>query len=156
MKLELKSAALATVFVSLVAVALPYIASRWFAPWSLPLAVRAIGVALAVGGFALSLWCVVLFDVVGKGTPAPIDPPTKLVTTGPYAHVRNPMLSGMAFVLIGEALAFASPGIAACAAGFLVLVNAILLLVEEPALVRRFGADYDEYRRRVPRWLPRP
>jgi protein-S-isoprenylcysteine O-methyltransferase Ste14 len=156
MNLNVKSAGLATVFVGVVGVALPYLASRWFTVWPLPLAVRAIGVAVATAGLALALWCVVLFDIVGGGTPAPLDPPRRLVTTGPYALVRNPMLSGMALLLAGEALAFASPGIAACAAAFFVLVNVILLTVEEPSLVRRFGADYEAYRRRVPRWIPRP
>jgi protein-S-isoprenylcysteine O-methyltransferase Ste14 len=74
---------------------------------------------------------------------------------GPYRHVRNPMITGVALILGGEALFFQSLALAILLAVF-VGVNAIYFpLVEEPGLSRRFGAEYDDYRRRVPRWVPR-
>jgi protein-S-isoprenylcysteine O-methyltransferase Ste14 len=112
------------------------------------------GVFVALG-LALVVWTVRLFVLVGRGTLAPWDPTSKLVVQGPYRLVRNPMITGVASILVGEALFFRSWGIAIELAVF-VAVNAVYFpLVEEPGLRRRFGAQYDEYRARVPRWLPR-
>ena len=89
------------------------------------------------------------------GTLAPWDPPRHLVVEGPYRLVRHPMISGVLWVLIGEAALLGSVPLALWAAGFL-LVNALYLpLVEEPRLVRRFGPEYERFCRAVPRWLPR-
>jgi protein-S-isoprenylcysteine O-methyltransferase Ste14 len=111
---------------------------------------------LALGaGLALFATTVRLFTSLGRGTLAPWDPPERLVVRGPYRHLRHPMISGVALVLAGEVLLVRSTGIAIWLAGF-VTVNAFYLpLVEEPALVRRFGDDYERYMDRVPRWLPR-
>ena len=98
----------------------------------------------------------VLFARVGKGTLAPWDPTQKLVIEGPYRHVRNPMITAVLFVLLGEAALFGSTALLLWAAGFFAVNHAWFLLHEEPALVRRFGEDYERYRRTVPRWLPRP
>ena len=155
MTLRVKSAVTAVVFLGLIAGVLPYLASRWFAPVAVPVAARAAGGALAAAGLALALWCIALFVRVGEGTQSPKDPPKRLVTAGPYALVRNPMLTGVSLLLAGEAVAFASPGIAAYAAAFFALAEVLMLAVEEPALARRFGEEYEAYRRAVPRWLPR-
>jgi protein-S-isoprenylcysteine O-methyltransferase Ste14 len=113
------------------------------------------GVLLIAAGLSLFVATVKLFARVGHGTLAPWDPPRRLVVEGPYRRLRHPMISGVALVLGGETLAFESTGIAIWLAGF-VAVNALYLpLVEEPSLVRRFGADYERYMERVPRWLPR-
>ncbi len=110
---------------------------------------------LLAGGLALFIATVRLFATRGRGTLAPWDPPERLVIAGPYRYLRHPMISGVALVLAGEALVFGSAAIAYWLAGF-VAVNAVYLpLVEEPALVRRFGADYERYMEEVPRWLPR-
>jgi protein-S-isoprenylcysteine O-methyltransferase Ste14 len=114
-----------------------------------------LGAVLAVAGVALVVWTVTLFDRIGRGTLAPWDPTSRLVIRGPYRFVRNPMITGVAAILAGEALFFRSWGIAIELVAFLA-VNAIYFpLVEEPSLRRRFGIEYDEYKARVPRWLPR-
>ena len=114
-----------------------------------------VGGLLIAAGVALVVWTVRLFMTVGRGTLAPWDPTSALVVLGPYRLVRNPMITGVATILAGQALFFRSWGIALEFAIFLV-VNAIYFpLVEEPGLRRRFGAEYEEYRARVPRWLPR-
>jgi protein-S-isoprenylcysteine O-methyltransferase Ste14 len=126
----------------------------WSPPW-LTWTARAVGLALALGGIALLAWTVALFHRIGRGSLAPFDPPTRLVVRGPYRYVRNPMITGVCAILVGEALTFTSAALLTWAAAFLV-VNALWFpLVEEPGLAERFGADYDEYRRHVPRWLPR-
>jgi protein-S-isoprenylcysteine O-methyltransferase Ste14 len=114
-----------------------------------------IGAALIGLGFAFWAWTVKLFVTVGRGTLAPWDPTTRLVVKGPYRHMRNPMITGVAAILAGEAVFFRSWGIAIELAIF-VTANAIYFpLLEEPGLARRFGAEYDAYRANVPRWLPR-
>jgi protein-S-isoprenylcysteine O-methyltransferase Ste14 len=115
----------------------------------------AIGGVLIALGVALVAWTVTLFVKFGRGTLAPWNPTSKLVVRGPYRHVRNPMITGVGTILAGQALFFRSWGIAIELALF-AGVNAIYFpLVEEPGLQRRFGAEYEEYRARVPRWLPR-
>ena len=100
-------------------------------------------------------WTVALFVRNGRGTLAPWDPTSHLVISGPYRYVRNPMITGVATILAGEALFFRSWGVAIELAAFLA-VNALYFpLVEEPGMRRRFGSEYDEYSARVPRWLPR-
>ena len=112
------------------------------------------GVFLAVG-LALFVASLRRFAGEGQGTPAPWDPPRALVVRGPYRFVRNPMISGVVFVLFGEALALVSLPHAAWAALFLALNLVYIPLVEEPGLERRFGASYREYRANVRRILPR-
>ena len=96
-----------------------------------------------------------LFAGFGDGTLAPWDPPQRLVVRGVYRRVRNPMLSGVFFVLVGEAALLGSPQVLAW---FLVAfaVNAAYIpLIEEPGLLYRFGDEYLDYKRNVPRWIPR-
>jgi protein-S-isoprenylcysteine O-methyltransferase Ste14 len=136
-------------------VAMPY--------WLLPLGTRpdlrgvgAVGGLLIAGGIALYLACAFWgFAIRGRGTPLPIDPPKKLVVEGPYGVVRNPMYWSVASVMLGEAAVFHSFALAELAVGFFAGVNVFVLLYEEPTLRRKFGAEYEEYCRRVPRWLPR-
>jgi protein-S-isoprenylcysteine O-methyltransferase Ste14 len=117
--------------------------------------VVAVGLIVIAAGAFLIVDTVRLFVRIGRGTLAPWDPTTHLVVEGPYRRVRNPMISGVVLVLFGEALAFWSTRLLLWAM-LVFLVNAIYLpLVEEPGLVRRFGAEYDRYRVHVPRWLPR-
>ena len=113
------------------------------------------GLALLAIGLVLVIWTIRLVATEGEGTIAPWDPTRKLVVLGPYRHVRNPMISGVAFVLAGEAVLLGSPPLALWFAA-VVVVNALYLpLVEEPGLRRRFGEDYALYTANVPRWLPR-
>lgn len=119
------------------------------------LALRLAGVAAIGFGLFLMYRTIALFATVGRGTLAPWDPPRHLVVRGIYCHVRNPMISGVLCILLGEALFFRSTRLAAWFGCFW-LLNAIFIpLVEEPMLVRRFGDDYRRYRGCVPRWMPR-
>jgi protein-S-isoprenylcysteine O-methyltransferase Ste14 len=113
------------------------------------------GCALAAAGLALIARTIALFARVGEGTLAPWDPPRRLVVSGPYCHVRHPMITGVATVIAGEALALGSAPIAIWWAAFVAVNSVYLPLVEEPILVRRFGDEYERYQRHVPRLVPR-
>jgi protein-S-isoprenylcysteine O-methyltransferase Ste14 len=129
--------------------------TRWAGTSAFSLLMRALGAAALIGGVALFTWCVVLFARVGRGTLAPWDPTQQLVAVGPYRYVRNPMISGVAAVLAGEALLTGSWILALWLALFVAINYAYFLLAEEPGLERRFGEPYREYKARVPRWIPR-
>jgi protein-S-isoprenylcysteine O-methyltransferase Ste14 len=115
----------------------------------------ALGVPLVAAGFLMWLWTVRLFARIGRGTLAPWDPTTQLVVEGPYAHVRNPMISGVLAALLGEALLFGSAAIASWAAIFALINHVFFLVYEEPSVERRFGEAYRRYKQHVPRWIPR-
>lgn len=117
--------------------------------------VALLGLALIAAGFAVWLWTVRLFAKVGEGTLAAWDPTSRLVVVGPYRHLRNPMISAVATLLVGEAVFFGSAWILAWAGSFIAINHAYFLLAEEPGLERRFGEEYRIYKRNVPRWLPR-
>ncbi len=91
----------------------------------------------------------------GRGTQAPLDPPRRLVLSGSYQRVRNPMYLLYTAVIVGEAIAWRSWALFVYALGFWLLAHLYVIKGEEPRLRRRFGADYEAYCRRVPRWLPR-
>ena len=109
---------------------------------------------LAVGA-AIYLWCVWDFATFGRGTPAPIDAPKKLVVHGLYRYVRNPMYVGVLCVILGWACFFAAPSLLLYAGGIAGVFHTFTVLYEEPTLRRLFGADYETYCSRVNRWLPR-
>jgi protein-S-isoprenylcysteine O-methyltransferase Ste14 len=95
------------------------------------------------------------FATVGKGTLAPWDPPRRLVVRGIYRYMRNPMITGVILILIGEAIALRSIPVLRWAGLFFVINAVYIPLLEEQWLIDRFGDDYLEYRRNVPRWVPR-
>lgn len=138
-------------------VLVPWWITRWRvgtpAPWWDPL--RPIGVAAGALGAVVLLRAFVRFVVEGRGTPAPVAPAERLVVGGAYRHVRNPMYLAVLAVIVGQALALGQPPLLAWAAAFWLATSAFVLGYEEPALRRRFGAEYEAYRRAVPRWLPR-
>jgi protein-S-isoprenylcysteine O-methyltransferase Ste14 len=114
-----------------------------------------LGGVLICLGLVLMVATIRLFVTVGKGTLAPWNPTQRLVVQGIYRHVRNPMIAGVFFVLLGEAILAASLPLLGWFAVF-VVVNAVYIpLVEERGLVKRFGADYLTYQQNVPRWIPR-
>jgi protein-S-isoprenylcysteine O-methyltransferase Ste14 len=114
-----------------------------------------IGIICVGVGLVLMVATIRLFGTVGRGTLAPWDPPQHLVVRGVYRHVRNPMISGVLFVLLGESVLTASMPLFRWFLIFAV-INAIYIpLLEEPMLVNRFGEDYQVYKRNVPRWVPR-
>src|SRR6266550_3691255 len=122
-----RTALFAILFMGSVLVYVPYIlvsgpgAEHWtLGPW------RPVGLVPLAAGIAGLAWCLRDFALVGRGTPAPFDPPQQLVATGLYRRVRNPMY-----------------------------LSALSLLVGEAALRRKFGESYDRYRTTVPRWLAR-
>ncbi|MCG3178818.1 MAG: hypothetical protein BIFFINMI_01148 [Phycisphaerae bacterium] len=127
--------------------------------WGLPPAwawtLSAIGGLAIVGGLALIGRTARLFFTVGQGTPAPWEPPRRLVMAGPYRRCRNPMLTGASIVLAGESLLLGSVWLAGWFALFVAGNHFYFMLHEERVLARRFGDDYALYRRHVPRWLPR-
>ncbi|HEY7470712.1 MAG TPA: methyltransferase [Gemmatimonadota bacterium] len=118
--------------------------------WTAP-----IGFALMPLGALLAIACVATFVVLGRGTPAPFDPPREFVGSGPYRWVRNPMYLGFFVFLVGYALCAVSFGALLVAFGMLAAAHLFTVLYEEPALERRFGESYREYRRTTRRWIPR-
>jgi len=124
-------------------------------PFPLNIVAAAGGLAIAAGGLFLAAGCMVRFFSDGDGTLAPWDPPRKLVVRGVYRYVRNPMISGVLGILLGEAIFFGSPAILKWLVFFAILNAVYMPLWEEPGLVDRFGDDYLLYKRNVPRWVPR-
>lgn len=124
-------------------------------PMPLNVIVATIGIAIAAIGLFLAADAMRRFSAEGEGTLAPWDPPRKLVVRGTYRYVRNPMISGVLGILLGEAIFFGSIAIFKWFV-FAAILNAIYMpLSEEPGLAARFGDDYLEYKRHVPRWIPR-
>jgi protein-S-isoprenylcysteine O-methyltransferase Ste14 len=118
---------------------------------------RWLGAAPSVVGFAVALRCVWDFGWTGRGTPAPIAPPRRLVVVGMYRYVRNPMYLGFAagwiglWVVFGHTRVALAAAVAAAALG----VHLFVIFYEEPTLRKKFGAEYEEYCRNVRRWWPR-
>ncbi|MBX7258697.1 MAG: isoprenylcysteine carboxylmethyltransferase family protein [Candidatus Hydrogenedentes bacterium] len=104
-------------------------------------------------GALILLWCATDFVRVGKGTPAPIDPPKELVVRGLYRYSRNPMYVGAVSALLGEALLFQSWTLFVYAAVCAVIMHTFVVLYEEPTLRKKFGPAYEAYLVHVPRWL---
>ncbi len=120
-----------------------------------PYAQIAVGSILIACGVLLAGWTIILFRRIGRGSLASWNPTQKLVTLGPYAHTRNPMISGVLFVLLGEGITCGSPAILIWAFLFFLINTLYFKLSEEPGLMLRFGDDYIEYHANVPMWLPR-
>jgi protein-S-isoprenylcysteine O-methyltransferase Ste14 len=116
---------------------------------------RIIGAVLAALGFVPLIESFLRFALKGLGTPAPIAPPTKLVVSGFYRYVRNPMYVGLTSAVTGEALLFASRELLWEALFLALGFHIFVLAFEEPTLKEQFGAQYEAYRANVPRWLPR-
>ena len=112
------------------------------------------GLFLGTLGALLALWCVTAFIAIGKGTPAPFDPPRRLVVRGPYRFLRNPMYLGAALALAGAALVYHSLALLAYAVAFLLCFHFFVVFYEEPHLRRTFGSDYSTYCARIHRWWP--
>jgi protein-S-isoprenylcysteine O-methyltransferase Ste14 len=106
-------------------------------------------------GIVLYVWCVANFATVGDGTPGLWDAPRRVVATGPYRWVRNPIYISALLIVLGEAWLFLSPRLLAYAGAMALFFHLFVTGYEEPALRRRFGAPYLDYRRAVPRWIPR-
>jgi protein-S-isoprenylcysteine O-methyltransferase Ste14 len=113
------------------------------------------GMLLGASGAALALTCILTFVFVGRGTPAPFDPPRRLVVQGPYRLVRNPMYLGASLALTGAALFYQSIPLLGYAGLFLLITHMFVVLYEEPTLRQTFERDYQAYCRRTGRWWPK-
>lgn len=135
----------------------PYLLTRWHAGEAYfgLTATRYAGGLVAAAGLAVIVECFSRFALTGRGTPAPVLPTERLVVTGLYRYVRNPMYVGVVWVIAGQALLLARAGLVAYAGLVWLVFHAFVLAYEEPALARQFGAEYERYRRHVPRWMPR-
>lgn len=125
---------------------------RWPEAWHWHQYAGGLAVVLGAAVMAVCLW---LFVTRGRGTPAPFDPPEKFVRRGPYQWVRNPMYLALLAVVGGEALFLWSGHILVYFVCLACALHLFVVVYEEEALRRQFGAMYEDYRREVPRWLPR-
>jgi protein-S-isoprenylcysteine O-methyltransferase Ste14 len=116
---------------------------------------RVLGATLIVAGAAVLLHAFARFVVEGLGTPAPVAPTERLVIGGLYQYVRNPMYLAVGATIVGQSLLLGQLGLLAYAATFGAAVLAFVRLYEEPTLARRYGEQYEAYRRAVPGWWPR-
>ena len=146
----------ATLFIGFVLVFLParMLATANVLPPSHVGLAQVAGVIVATAGGVLALWCIATFAVIGRGTPAPFDPPRQLVGRGPYRYVRNPMYLGAALFVAGGALYYETRVLLLYSVGFLVLMHAFVIAYEEPTLRATFGEEYAAYCKRVRRWWP--
>jgi protein-S-isoprenylcysteine O-methyltransferase Ste14 len=100
----------------------------------------------------MALACILTFVFEGRGTPAPFDPPRRLVAKGPYAVLRNPMYLGGALAMGGAAVFYQSLALLGYVAAFLIVTHLFVVGYEEPTLRRTFGRDYEIYCQQVRRW----
>jgi protein-S-isoprenylcysteine O-methyltransferase Ste14 len=136
---------------------IPWLLTGWRAREPVPggIAAQIVGAALVVAGAGVLLHAFLRFVVEGLGTPAPVAPTERLVVGGLYRYVRNPMYLAVGATIVGQALVLGQPVLLLEAALFFVATAAFVRWYEEPTLSRRFGAEYDAYRRAVPGWWPR-
>ena len=113
------------------------------------------GMVIGVAGAAVALWCIFTFAAIGRGTPAPFDPPRRLVIRGPYRFVRNPMYIGAGLALASAALFYESLPLLGYAGLFFLATHVFVVAYEEPTLRRTFGPEYEAYCSQVRRWRPR-
>ncbi len=137
----------------IVAGIVPWLLTRWDAD-SQSLVLRILGIVLLICGGALVLETTARFALQGRGTPAPWAPPERFVERGSYRFVRSPMYLGVLLLVVGQALLLGREILFGWAVIAWVIFELSLVTWEEPQLRRRFGASYDDYRRRVKRWLP--
>lgn len=146
----------ATLFVGFLLIYLPARLLSW-SGLARPAAMEApqiIGMMIGCAGAVVALWCIVTFVRVGRGTPAPFDPPRRLVIQGPYRFVRNPMYIGGGLALGGAALFYLSAALLLYSGLFLLASHLFVVFYEERALRRNFGPEYEAYCHRVRRWWP--
>jgi protein-S-isoprenylcysteine O-methyltransferase Ste14 len=120
------------------------------------IALRSMGILLIAIGVAMYLHTAFWgFALRGDGTPAPIAPTKRLVVEGLHRYIRNPMYVGVGLVILAQAVLFRSWHIVEYLGFFAGAIQLFVLLYEEPTLGKQFGSEFEEYRQRVPRWLPR-
>jgi protein-S-isoprenylcysteine O-methyltransferase Ste14 len=133
---------------------IPWLLTGWRGPLApLPLAIP--GGLLVLGGAVLLSECFVRFALQGRGTPAPIAPPDRLIVTGAYRRVRNPMYVAVVSLVLGQAALFADPRLLVYAGVLWLGFHLFVLAYEEPTLRGAFPQDYAAFSAAVPRWIPR-
>ena len=134
----------AALFIGLVLVYVPARLLSW-SGFVRPVTIEAqqvLGMVVGAAGSAVALWCIFTFATVGRGTPAPFDPPRRLVIRGPYRFVRNPMYIGAGLALAGAALFYGSLPLLGYTVLFFLATHLFVVVYEEPALRRTFGQEY--------------
>jgi protein-S-isoprenylcysteine O-methyltransferase Ste14 len=134
---------------------IPWSMTGWRLPPPAPPTLQIAGAALIAAGLWLLLECFGRFALQGRGTPAPIAPPERLVVTGPYRRVRNPMYVAVTALNLGQAALYADMRVLVYAGVLWVGFHLFVLVYEEPTLRRSFPQDYAAYFAAVPRWIPR-
>jgi protein-S-isoprenylcysteine O-methyltransferase Ste14 len=136
---------------------IPWLLTRWQVREPLPYwaPMRVLGGVLLVAGLIVVIQAFARFVMEGFGTPAPVAAPERLVVGGVYRYVRNPMYVAVLAAIVGQALLLGRLGLLLYAALAWLVVAMFVRFYEEPTLTRRFGADYEAYRRAVPAWWPR-
>ena len=132
---------------------MPWLLTRWDSD-DPPLALKILGGIALAAGAALVLETTARFAFQGRGTPAPWAPPERFVERGSYRFVRSPMYLGVILLVVGQALLLGREVLYLWAAGAWLIFTSFLVFYEEPQLRARFGESYEEYRRRVRRWIP--
>jgi protein-S-isoprenylcysteine O-methyltransferase Ste14 len=146
----------AVLFIGLVLI---YVPARLLA-WSgivRPVAIemqQVAGMVIGAAGAVVALWCIFTFASIGRGTPAPFDPPRRLVIQGPYRFVRNPMYIGAGLALASAALFYESLPLLGYTGLFFLVTHLFVVWYEEPTLRQTFGQDYEAYCHQVRRWWP--
>ena len=120
-----------------------------------PLALQVVGVALVAAGVGILAHTIIRFAAAGLGTPFPAAPTEHLVVGGLYRYVRNPMYLAVIAIILGQAATLGRAELVVYAGLVWVIVASFVRLYEEPTLARRYGDQYDAYRRAVRGWLPR-
>jgi protein-S-isoprenylcysteine O-methyltransferase Ste14 len=138
-----------------VLVYIPWWMTRFRTPPGEPAWQSAIAIAMILAGLAPLFSSMFRFVVVGRGTLVPGVPTERLVVSGLYRYVRNPMYLGVLLSLAGEAILFRSRDIVMEASIAWLATHLFILVYEEPTLARRYPDEYPRYKRNVPRWLPR-
>jgi len=133
----------------------PWLITGWQPGSTRPAVMIVAGAVLTAAGCGALLQAFGRFVLEGAGTPAPPAPTEQLVVGGLYRYVRNPMYLALQAIIIGQVLLLDRPVLLYYAAGVLAATAAFARLYEEPALARRYGEQYEAYRRAVPGWLPR-
>ena len=132
----------------------PWLIVGWPAPIAHPALATLGGLVLALG-LVLLVECFTRFAVQGRGTPAPVAPPQRLIVTGAYRHVRNPMYVAVVSLILGQAALFANVDVLIYGLVMWAGFHAFVLGYEEPTLRRQFPQDYAAFTAAVPRWIPR-
>ncbi|HQU82109.1 MAG TPA: isoprenylcysteine carboxylmethyltransferase family protein [Pyrinomonadaceae bacterium] len=120
---------------------------------SIPTFSSVAGSLLMICGFFVLINCILRFASEGKGTLSPFDPTKKLVVKGLYRYSRNPMYVGVLLLLIGETVFFQSIFLLVYTVFIFLCFQLFIILHEEPRLKRDFGQEYENYCRKIKRWL---